>query len=126
ARLVHLAGDEPGLAPPVDKDRLVAPDALGIERHDHHAHALVALDELGREPDVVSLHGCPSCSAMVRVRSMTTSPVCWVVTGSTSTIQHSSSATGLCRVPRGTTCRSPGPRSTCRPPSYSMRRRPRT
>lgn len=48
-----------------------------------------------------------SCSSMVRVRGVLTSPVCLVVTVSIRMIQHSSSAIGLCRVPRGMIQNSP-------------------
>jgi hypothetical protein len=44
-----------------------------------------------------------SCSSMDFVNGVSTSPVCRVVTVSISTIPHSSSATGLCSVPFGTT-----------------------
>ena len=44
-----------------------------------------------------------SCSSIERVCAVIRSPVCRVVTVSTSTIQHSSAATGWCSTPRGTT-----------------------
>jgi hypothetical protein len=59
----------------------------------------------------------PCCSAIERVRDVTTSPVCLVVTVSISTIQHSSAAIGLCRTPRGTTTNCPG--ASCTSPSSS-------
>src|SRR5688572_13061567 len=58
------------------------------------------------------------------VRSLTTLPVLSVPAGSKSKTSTSSSATGRCSMPRGTTIISPGPSSTT-PSRNSMRSRPR-
>src|SRR5215469_9256680 len=59
------------------------------------------------------------------VRSFTTLPVFTVVSGSNSSSQHSSSATGLCSTPRGTTMNSPSSIHSWRSRN-SMRKRPFT
>src|SRR5215471_16685316 len=60
------------------------------------------------------------------VRSLTTFPVFRVEAGSNNRNQHSSSATGLCSTPRGTTMNSPSSTHSCGRSRNSMRKRPLT
>src|SRR5690606_26742305 len=86
-----------------------------------HHHCEVGRRHVGqaavrrRGCDRCAAHAGRSCSAIERVLSVATSPVCSVVLRSISISRHSSCANGLWRTPLGTTNISPWPSSTVRP-----------